>query len=55
MGEEYVKQLEAMNSLLVEIIQNQKGSNKTIFKIYLVTIVCFTLIIIAILAGLYLI
>lgn len=44
-------ELELTNKLLVEMVKNQKNNFKIIMKLYLITLVCFTIIIISMVVG----
>lgn len=49
--DDYVKQLEATNELLIEMAKNQKESSKNSLKIYIVTIICLTSLLITMVIG----
>lgn len=52
--EEKVKsdnQSEATNKLLIEMVKNQKNNMKNLVKVFIVTIVCYTILLIAMVIG----
>lgn len=49
--DDYVKQLEATNELLIEMAKNQKESSKNSLKMYIVTIICLTSLLITMVVG----
>ena len=49
--EEALKQSQAMNQLLLEMTKSQKESNKATVRILIVSIVCYTMLLITLIIG----
>lgn len=48
-----VEQTQAMNRLLLEMVKNQKETNRNNLKVFIVTIVCYTLLLISMIVGFF--
>lgn len=48
-----VEQTQAMNELLLEMVKNQKETNGKNLKVFIVTIVCYTLLLISMVVGFF--
>ena len=48
-----MENLEVTNKLLLEMVKNQKSSNKNLVKLFMVTIICYTILLIAMVAGFF--
>lgn len=48
-----MENLEITNKLLLEMVKNQKSSNKNLTKLFIVTIICYTILLIAMVAGFF--
>jgi len=48
-----MENLEITNKLLLEMVKNQKSSNKNLVKLFMVTIICYTVLLIAMVAGFF--
>lgn len=48
-----MENLEITNKLLLEMVKNQKSSNKNLIKLFIVTIICYTILLIAMVAGFF--
>lgn len=46
-------QLQAANKLLLEMVKNQKANAKSIIKVFIVTIVCYTIILLTIIICIF--
>lgn len=51
--QELNSQLQAANKLLLEMVKNQKANARSIIKVFIVTIVCYTVILLAIIICLF--
>lgn len=47
------KNISAMNKLLVEMVKNQKAAIKNLVKVFIATIICYTVLLIAIVVGFF--
>lgn len=45
------EQFESANELLLEMVRNQKDNMRNTIKIYVITVVCYTLILITLIIG----
>lgn len=52
-NEERFEQIEATNKLLLDMVKNQKENANNNFKIFIVTIICYTLILISMVIGFF--
>lgn len=52
-SEEQLEQSQAANALLLEMVRNQKSNAKNIIKIFVITIVCYTLLLITMIVGFF--
>lgn len=50
---EQLKQSQAVNAMLLEVIRNQRGNNKYALKVFVITIVCYTALLIAMVVGFF--
>lgn len=50
---EQLKQSQAVNAMLLEVIRNQRGNNKYALKVFVITIVCYTALLIAMAVGFF--
>ena len=50
---EQLEQSQAVNALLLEMIRNQKNNTRNVIRIFVVTITCYTLLLITILVGFF--
>lgn len=48
-----VEQAQAMNELLLEIVKGQREVNKKNLKVFIATIVCYTLLLISMVVGFF--
>ena len=48
-----VEQTQAMNELLLEMVKNQKETSGKNLKVFIVTIVCYTLLLISMVVGFF--
>lgn len=48
-----LEQSQALNGLLIEMVKNQKDNMKTLVRIFIVTIVCYTLLLISAVIGFF--
>ena len=54
MGEiETIEQIEVTNKLLVDMVKNQKESSKSLFRIFIVTVCCFTVLLVSLIIGFF--
>lgn len=51
--DEIIEQYKAMNTLLLEMARSQKDSHKSLIKVLIVTLVCYTLLLISGIAGFF--
>lgn len=47
------KQLEPVNKMLLDIIKNQKENDGKIFKLYMTTIICYTVVLVTLFIGFF--
>ena len=50
---EQLEQSQAVNALLLEMIRNQKNNTRNVIRIFVVTITCYTLLLITMLIGFF--
>lgn len=50
---ETVEQMEITNRLLVDMVKNQKESSKNLFRVYVLTICCFTVLLVSLIIGFF--
>lgn len=53
MNQEGNKQLEAANSLLLDMVKSQKENAKHMFRAFVVTVCCLTILLIAMIVGFF--
>ena len=54
MENENVKEKEdAMNELLLEVVKNQKRTNKSLMRAFMVVVICYTIILVAMIFGFF--
>lgn len=51
--DEALKQSQAMNQLLLEMTKSQKESNKATVRIFMVSMICYTILLITMIAGFF--
>lgn len=51
--EETLEQSQAMNQLLLEMVKTQKSNTKSLIRVFISTIVCYTLLLIAMVIGFF--
>lgn len=51
--EEVLKQSQAMNHLLLEMVKTQKESNKSLVRVFIAIIICYTTLLIAGVSGFF--
>lgn len=47
------EQTEAVNKLLLEMVKNQKENNKNLIKVFVISIICYTLLLISGVVGFF--
>ena len=50
---ETIEQIEVTNKLLVDMVKNQKESSKSLFRIFIVTVCCFTVLLVSLIIGFF--
>ena len=50
---ETIEQIEVTNKLLVDMVKNQKESSKSLFRIFIVTVCCFTVLLVSLVIGFF--
>lgn len=54
MENENVKEKEdAMNELLLEVVKNQKRTNKSLMRAFIVVVICYTIILVSMIVGFF--
>lgn len=51
MEKELNSNMEATNKLLLEMVQNQKSNSSNLVKIFIVTIICYTVLLLSMIIG----
>ena len=51
--QQQMEQVQALNKLLLEMNKNQKKSNNSLIKTFIVTVVCFTVLLISMVLGFF--
>lgn len=51
--DEALKQSQAMNQLLLEMAKSQKESNKATVRIFMVSMICYTILLITLIVGFF--
>ena len=51
--EEQLEKSQAMNELLLEMVKNQKSNTKNIVRVFIITIICYTILLISMVAGFF--
>lgn len=49
----HVEQIEATNKLLLEMVKNQKENAKNLIRVFVITIICYTILLISMVAGFF--
>lgn len=49
----HVEQIEATNKLLLEMVKNQKENAKNLVRVFVITIICYTILLISMVAGFF--
>lgn len=52
--EEVLEQSQAMNQLLLEMVKTQKTNTKSLIRVFITTIICYTMLLIAMTIGFFL-
>lgn len=52
-NKEELEQSQAMNKLLLEMVKTQKNNTKSLIKVFITTIVCYTMLLIAMTIGFF--
>lgn len=52
-NEETFEQLQATNKLLLKMVKNQKENNKNTIRVFIVTVVCYTILLISMVVGFF--
>ena len=52
--EEALEQSQAMNQLLLEMVKTQKNNTKSLIRVFITTIICYTMLLIAMTIGFFL-
>lgn len=52
-NERVLENAEATNKLLLEMVKNQKTSIKNLTKLFIITIICYTVLLISMVAGFF--
>ena len=52
--EEALEQSQAMNQLLLEMVKTQKTNTKSLIRVFIATIICYTMLLIAMTIGFFL-
>lgn len=50
---ETIEQIEVTNKLLVDMVKNQKESSKSLFRVFIVTVCCFTVLLVSLIIGFF--
>lgn len=50
---EQLEQSQAVNALLFEMVRNQRGNNKYVLRVFVITIICYTALLIAMVIGFF--
>lgn len=50
---EIAEQTQAMNKLLLEIVKTQKSNTKSLIKVFIATIVCYTVLLLSLILGFF--
>lgn len=48
-----IEQMEVTNKLLLDMVQNQRNNNNNMFKTFIITLICYTLILISMIIGFF--
>lgn len=51
--EETLEQSQAMNQLLLEMVKTQKNNTKSLIRVFITTIICYTMLLIAMTIGFF--
>jgi len=46
-------QLQAVNKLLLEMVKNQKANSKSIFKMFIATVICYTIVLVTLIICIF--
>lgn len=50
---ETIEKIEVTNKLLVDMVKNQKESSKSLFRVFIVTVCCFTVLLVSLIIGFF--
>lgn len=50
---EQLEQSQAVNAMLLEMVRNQRGNNKCILKVFVITIICYTALLVTMVVGFF--
>lgn len=50
---ETLEQLQATNKLLLKMVKNQKENTKSVIKVFIVTVICYTALLISMVIGFF--
>lgn len=50
-GEEQLEQAQAINALLLDMVRDQKDNTRSIIRVFVITIACYTLLLITLIIG----
>lgn len=50
---EQLEQSQAVNAMLLEMVRNQRGNNKCVLKVFVITIICYTVLLVAMVIGFF--
>lgn len=51
--DEALEQSQAMNELLLEMVKTQKESNRSLTKVFIATVICYTILLISMVIGFF--
>lgn len=52
-ADEITEQTQAMNKLLLEIVKTQKSNTKSLIKVFIATIICYTVLLLSLILGFF--
>lgn len=50
---EQLEQSQAVNAMLLEMVRNQRGNNKCVLKVFVITIICYTVLLVTMVVGFF--
>lgn len=50
---EQLEQSQAVNAMLLEMVRNQRGNNKCVLKVFVITIICYTILLVVMVIGFF--